>query len=146
MIRITVLIFIVLLPFVVSGCSDLGDPVDSDGGDGGGNGSVSFAANVQPIFNASCLSVGVPCHQGATPEGNMNLEAGVSYGQIARVVTSGYAPGVRVVPGDPDSSVLFQKILGNIQFGPRMPFNQPALSPGAIEIIRVWIEQGAQND
>jgi hypothetical protein len=72
----------------------------------------------------------------------------VSYGNLINI-TSLQKPGVpRVVPGNPDASYLAQKIGGTVGItGRRMPFNGPPyLTDGQIQIVRAWIEQGAQNN
>lgn len=132
-------------------CSDAGDPVspgdgDDNPGNGGGDDStaVSFADDVLPIFTASCAVSG--CHSAGSRAGNMSLAATDAYGSIVGVTSVGYAPVLRVAAGDPDASVLYQKVLGNQTFGVRMPFGAPALSDEEIATIRAWIEAGALDD
>jgi mono/diheme cytochrome c family protein len=95
---------------------------------------------------AACVS----CHTnaGRTPAGGLNLLAGASYGNLVNV-SSTQKPGVaRVVPNSPDASYLAQKIDGTSGIiGRRMPFNGPPyLTDGQIQILRSWIEKGAQNN
>lgn len=53
-------------------------------------------------------------------------------------------PRFRVLPNEPDSSYLLQKVItGSPKTGDRMPRNAPALSADEINIIRRWIEKGA---
>jgi hypothetical protein len=143
---------ILLLSALLAGCPDFGDPVDPGGagagvGNGGGGGGppVSFSADVQPIFTSRCA---LPlCHSGASPQGNMNLEAGNAYGNTVGVTSFAYAPAVRVVAGEPDSSVLFNKVTNTMRFGSRMPPPPDApLGSGEIETLRAWIAEGALDD
>jgi hypothetical protein len=52
----------------------------------------------------------------------------------------------RVVPGDPASSLLMQKIRGTHMCGDVMPPNPPLLTPEEIGQIETWIMLGALND
>ena len=42
-------------------------------------------------------------------------------------------------PGDPDSSILFRRILGHPAYGPQMPLGKPPFSEEEIDIIEIWI-------
>ena len=57
------------------------------------------------------------------------------------------APGLiatgTVVPGNPDESELYKRLLGPTTNGAQMPFNQPPLSQAAISTLRQWIQAGA---
>ena len=57
------------------------------------------------------------------------------------------APGLiatgTVVPGNPDASEFYNRLLGPTRNGAQMPFGQPALSQAAIATIRQWIQAGA---
>jgi hypothetical protein len=58
-------------------------------------------------------------------------------------------PGrVRVVPNDPDASILIRKLEGTPgTAGARMPIGGPPyLTAGQTQIIRRWIELGALNN
>lgn len=112
---------------------DLPDPVD-----------VSFAAQVQPIFDANCAG----CHVGAdpNPQGGLDLDSGQAWFSLVDVFSQGYPGFRRVVPGEPDSSVLYQKLMGNPDFGDRMPRLQAPLPSRDISTIRVWIEEGAEDN
>ena len=55
-----------------------------------------------------------------------------------------------VIPGQPDASELYKRLLGPTENGVQMPpnlppFNLPPLTDEAIETIRVWIENGAPD-
>ena len=50
----------------------------------------------------------------------------------------------KVVPGDPDGSVFYQRLI-ETNFAKRMPLGQPPLAPEAIETIRQWILVGAPD-
>ncbi|MCF7903372.1 MAG: choice-of-anchor D domain-containing protein, partial [Candidatus Marinimicrobia bacterium] len=99
---------------------------------------VSFSNDIQPIFNSACVS----CHGG---NGGLFLTAGNAYGNLVNVTSSGYAPAVRVKPGDTANSVLYGKIFNTGQFGQKMPPDSD-LSTAQKTNIRQWIEQGALNN
>ena len=50
-----------------------------------------------------------------------------------------------VIPGNPDASLLYDRVLGTPGSGPQMPLGQPPLSPQAINTIRNWILAGAPD-
>lgn len=120
-------------------CSDV--PASGEGSAPVSN--VSFSSDVQPIFTASCATMG--CHRTPNPQAALNLLQGQSWSQLVNVTSQGYAPALRVVPGDPDGSVLYNKIADTGRFGARMPENG-VLTAGEIDLIRQWIQDGAPNN
>ena len=95
---------------------------------------VSYTDDVQPIFNSSCA--GSQCHIGGTANG-LSL---VSYASLMQGGNSGPA----VIPGEPDNSIIVQRLEGTIQ--PQMPFQRPPLPQSQIQLIRDWIAQGAHDN
>jgi hypothetical protein len=96
---------------------------------------VSYAGEIQPIFNSNCA--GAPCHIG----GNAN---GLSLNSYADLMDGGNSGDV-VLPGNPDGSIIVRRLEGSIT--PRMPLNGPPyLSSSEIQLIRDWIEQGALDN
>jgi len=51
-----------------------------------------------------------------------------------------------VVPGHPESSLLFTKLTASPPCGERMPLGGGALPDAQIEMVRSWIAAGAQDD
>ena len=94
---------------------------------------VSFKDDVQPIFNARCVT----CHGDVGPEDGLSL---TSYENVM----AGSNEGPVVVPGQPENSELVKRIKGISQ--PRMPFGQTPLTDQQIQIIETWVAQGAQNN
>ena len=122
----------VWLVFLAAGCQDAKYPVGPSEG--------SFSADVQPIFSARCALPG--CHIQPSPQAGLELNAGRSYANLIDVPTVVFGvPGVRVKPGEPDSSVLYQLISAGT-----MPAQGGPLPPPQIETIRIWIANGAKND
>jgi hypothetical protein len=97
------------------------------------------------------------CHSGSSPEGSMNISsvanARTAFFTIngtdtaAKLTTrlSDVHPRYRVLPGEPDSSMLYQIVSTSDPKGdyPRMPQGGTALTDAKINIIRRWIEKGA---
>ena len=106
-----------------------GEPVDT----------AYFNSEVLPILAARCWT----CHP---PMGGMDLSEGEAYMSLVGVESTNHAPAVRVVPGDPHVSVLYQKLEGDPATGARMPFGGEALPPAQRLLIHDWIEQGAHNN
>jgi hypothetical protein len=87
---------------------------------------VSFAADVAPIFGAHCNS----CH-------------GWSYGTTVNAASG--CGGIRVVPGNPNTSVLYGKVIGAPACGGSMPPNG-SLNATDLATLLAWITQGALNN
>jgi len=115
--------------------------------------SISFANNVQPIFNRSCAT-STACHQGPLPAADLNLTAGVSYGQTVDVRSSSRPALFRVLPGKPDESYLVLKIEEGIPGDTLMPLGCPTApqggavcpTPDEIESIRTWVAECAPDN
>jgi hypothetical protein len=110
-----------------------------------GSSSVSFSADVQPIFTSSCT--GNACHGGTMPSASLDLTSGKSYGELVGVATE-QCNGSRilVIPGDPANSYLLDKILGvDMCFGSKMP-KMDSLPASEIAAISSWICAGAPNN
>ena len=106
--------------------------------------TVSFATDVQPIFDANCTV----CHNTAASvsNGNLDLSEGNSYTELVNVVADAYAPNILVLPADSEASILVSKTNESGDFGDNMPLGPTALSATDQEIIRVWIAEGALDN
>jgi hypothetical protein len=104
--------------------------------------AVSFAGQVQSIFNASCTT---NCHGGNRPSAGLNLTQGNAYSNLVNV--PGDCSKVLVVPKSPSTSYLLNKLTGvGICSGTQMPAKGVSLSSAQIDSIRGWICQGAPNN
>lgn len=101
---------------------------------------VSYSTDIQPIFNNNCIV----CHN-QTHETGLDLRTNESYNLLVNVVSTNYAPNVRIEPFSLENSVLWHKIVGDDIFGNQMPLGG-SLSNFEIEKIESWIELGALND
>lgn len=92
---------------------------------------ISFALDIQPIFNSRCS--GVACHTagGIAP---MSLEPSVAYVNVSTLV----------LPGNSAASTLYQRLTGVIT--PRMPVVGGPLNQTSLDLIKNWIDSGALNN
>lgn len=91
---------------------------------------VDFRRDVQPIFKTRCYE----CHGPSLQMNGFRLDR-------RRDAMKGGTIAV-IGPGNAEGSRLYWKLLGN-RFGPQMPPTGP-LKPEQIEIIKAWIDQGAE--
>jgi hypothetical protein len=91
---------------------------------------ADFARDVQPILHARCAG----CH------GNEKPQAGLSVYTRAALLKGG-AHGSAIVPGSSRTSLLLARVSGG---APRMPLGQPPLSDSEIDVLRNWIDAGAE--
>lgn len=106
--------------------------------------AVNFARDVEPVFQ-SCLTLA--CHESEATPGGFGLTPGLALpALLGRVARSGPCTGrPLVLPGDPDASVLVERVSGNA-CGSRMPVGPVPLPPAAVDAIRAWVAQGARAD
>jgi len=93
---------------------------------------VDFEKEVWPIIEASCLL----CHDRANAFSNLRLDS------PERILEGGDL-GKVVVPGEPDNSPLVLRVAlpdDDLDF---MPIEGDPLTEEQIEILRRWIEEGA---
>lgn len=99
------------------------------------------------ILDQSCAVSA--CHDSQSFAGGLLLETGASYTSTVNVAPVNFAAGqlgwLRITPGDPDTSYLYQKLLGGLDpaLGDRMPFGKGKLKSYLRDIIELWILAGA---
>jgi hypothetical protein len=115
------------------------------GGAGAKDDIVSYKDDVTPLLKKYCL----PCH--AEENYNPSELALDSYALLMR----GGKHGEAVEPGEPDHSVILQKLTETPPFGERMPLHSKRkktttppkfLSDDEVRVIAKWIAQGAQDN
>jgi len=127
MLRTRLALFVLPLALIACGGGGGDDP---GGGDPPGNTTVSFQQDLLPLFQSVCKH----CHGGA---GGLELD---TYQQLM----NGGDSGPVVIAGDPDGSLLVKRLEGTIK--PQMPADRAALSDNEILTVRLWIQEGAQNN
>lgn len=100
-------------------------------GFGSAEAQQNLAQQAYNIFQQNCLT----CHG---PNGSFTEQLIIESAQ--GLIATG-----TVVPGSPDASEFYKRLLGPTENGAQMPFAQPPLPPAAIETIRQWIAEGAQD-
>ena len=89
-------------------------------------GSVGYKEDIQPIFQRTCIA----CHSGVVKQLNLQVTA-------YEPLLAGSMRGPVVIPGDPESSVLWQVLASG-----KMPLIG-TLPDTDKELVRRWIELGA---
>ena len=94
---------------------------------------VSFARDVQPLFEGSCAS----CHGDTAQLSRFDLRTRES-------ALRGGARGSDIVPGNADGSRLYRRIAGLEQ--PSMPAQGTPLTAAQVAVVKQWIDEGAKWD
>lgn len=109
----------------------LTDPVPPGGQDTTANPQkVCFTRDILPLLQSNCATSG--CHDAQTQQDGVYL---------------GSFDGIReeVAPGNPGDSKLYDMITESKEDERMPPMPRPRLSQSQIDLIRKWIEEGAQN-
>jgi ubiquinol-cytochrome c reductase cytochrome b subunit len=93
-----------------------------------------FAADVLPVLNANCAG----CHGATAPDGNYSVTS------HAGVLGVGTDSTPNVTTGQPDSSLIYQRITGAAT--PQMPLGGVPLDTVESGTVRNWIADGAQDN
>jgi hypothetical protein len=128
----------------------------------GASQDATCPSGVQPTLSSIDQSVFQPlcvgCHRAAfaSISGGLDL-TGDPYGALVGVLATNTAatsppPGLlRVKPGDPDQSLLWQKLVTKSVADPRYGSGMPQDRPGSLcqavtDAVRTWIANGAPHD
>lgn len=86
---------------------------------------------IHPILDQKCMN----CHSGSKSKGDLSLEDSLS-------IVQGGENGVVLIPGDPDESMLFQRLILDIDHEDHMPpKGKPQLNSHEIALIKAWVSQ-----
>lgn len=99
----------------------------------GDSGLTLFSEKIRPVLLENCGG----CHAGGNSKGGLALDT-------REQLLKGGRSGPAVVPGDADSSLLFQLVTH--QKKPEMPLGGKKLSDDVLAAIRAWIEADAPYD
>lgn len=128
-------------PGTTSAVDDTTGPDATAGSDETAIPVVAFG-EVLAVIGENCF-----CHRSTTPQGQLDLRDDAAYASLVSVPSVEAAGVDRVVPGDPDGSYLYLKLLGEQTSvggsGTRMPQGAPMLPPEDIDLVRYWILGGA---
>lgn len=126
-----------------SGSGDAGGDAD-----GAARQRVSFARDIRPIIERSD---GPPagckrCHYRAMSAAQGFELGGLDLTTLGTLRMGGVSSGrTIVVRGDPDASVIVQKLEGTYARGERMPKGLTPLAREEIDLVRRWIAEGAEG-
>ncbi len=111
-----------------TGTANNGDPPAPVPADG----KVDFGRDVAPILKDTCLR----CHGGEKIKGKFNMKTKAN-------CFKGGENGECVVPSNPEKSSLYTLLIEKNPEDRMPPAKEKQLTPAQIEIIKKWIEQGA---
>ncbi|MEQ8532964.1 MAG: DUF1549 domain-containing protein, partial [Imperialibacter sp.] len=94
---------------------------------------VDFSTEVKPILNQHCIT----CHGGVKKNGGFS----VLFREEALGDTKSGKPAI--IPGHADESELMRRLLANDP-EVKMPYKKKPLSDEEIDILRRWIDEGAE--
>ncbi|MDW3651282.1 MAG: DUF1553 domain-containing protein [Bacteroidia bacterium] len=94
---------------------------------------IDYSTQVKPILNKNCIH----CHGGVKQNGGFSL----LNRELAMAPTESEHPAI--IPFDADNSELIKR-LTHSNPEKRMPFEKDALAENEVEILRQWIEEGAE--
>ena len=142
-----------VLLLIAGACSDARDQIAAPDGETATPNST-FGQIQRAVFNQQCVS----CHSrngSAAAQSQLILEPAVSYQNLIGIRPTNPAAQsdglVRVMPGNPNVSLLFHKLNWNPQhhagraYGNPMPLGGEPLKFGVVEFVRRWIAAGAPH-
>jgi hypothetical protein len=99
-------------------------------------GEIDFAKQIQPILSENCYACHGPDEE--TVEGGLRLD-------VQELAFKGGDSGKAIVPGDVDASLIIERIMHSDpdEVMPP-PEKKKRLPPEKVELIREWINQGAE--
>lgn len=92
---------------------------------------ISYSNDIEPLWKDDCEE----CHKGASNSFPPDLRVGVSYDNLI----DGY-----VEPGDSENSILYQTLVESN--GRSLMPPDGAWPQSTIELVKAWIDQGAENN
>ena len=104
----------------------------------------TFSSIYENIFSKKCAQY--TCHSSAFAKesGELDLMKETSYSSLVNVKSVTFPEILRIKPGDPDNSLLINRLDGTIIVAP--PLERTSVSENELKIIRTWIKNGALNN
>jgi mono/diheme cytochrome c family protein len=93
---------------------------------------VDYVRQVKPILAARCYA----CHGARKQESGLRVDT-------AALLKQGGESGAAIVPGKSGESLLIMAVVGSGEVV-RMPVQGKPLDEGQIDLLKKWIEQGAE--
>lgn len=127
---------------LLSGCGGSGEGLDENGRPGMSDGTT-LTPDLQSIQDHVFTPICTACHTGAAAPLGFRLDEASAFAMLVNAPSVEVPSLKRVLPGQPDSSYLIQKLEGHVAVGGQMPLGQTPLPQATIDIIRQWIANGA---
>ena len=130
----TIGILVIISGITLSTYGPLAQPAAAPGGAGesAAAAKVDFTKDIKPIFDAKCSG----CHNAGTHMSGYRMDT-------RDAAVAGGATGKAIIPGKAAESALYQRVAG-IGEAVKMPFGGDPLPAKDIELIRAWIDEGAE--
>jgi hypothetical protein len=129
------------------GCCGVVAPIPDVGGATHDEGLATFNVIQDRILTPSCALSN--CH-GAPLIAPMALTTDVAYANLVDSESEQLPTMMRVAPSDTEASYLLHKVLGTAGDvggkSTRMPLNRTLLTQSEIDLISLWISNGALDD
>ncbi len=102
-----------------------------------------YARSVFPLFRKTCATSG--CHTGPAAQHSLAFDdPDAAFASMVNAPSRERPAWLRVVPGDPANSYLYQKLDPTVPVdGDRMPAGKLPLTDRELAVVRAWIQQGA---
>jgi len=136
---------------MLAGCTELGDDSIFTALP-----DAAASADAEPLLQPNLTSIQnnvflphCSCHRALPRAGLLSLKAGEEIAALVDVAANCSTVTMdRVVPGDPDNSFLIVKLAAHTEGGPLdcgdpMPLQPDPISQEKLDIVREWIENGA---
>jgi len=95
---------------------------------------VDYNTQVKPLLNKNCIA----CHGGVKKASDFSL----LFRHEAVAPAKSGKPAI--IPGDADASEMIRRLTLAEDDDERMPLDHPPLKPDEIDLLRKWIDQGAE--
>ena len=104
----------------------------------------TFSSIYEKIFSKKCALY--TCHSSAfaNESAELDLMDKTSYSSLVNVKSVMFPDILRIKPGDPDNSLLINRLDGTVIVAP--PLERTSVSEKELNIIRTWIKNGALNN
>jgi len=110
--------------------------------------TVSFAHDIRPLMDRESMAAGCSCHTPTNGSPSGIALGGLDLGSYESMRAGGFnTGGDLVVPGEPCSSLIVDKLSPTPSWGARMPYDGPPyLTDEEQQLVRDWIAEGAGDN
>jgi hypothetical protein len=92
--------------------------------------------DIPEVLRQSCAGA---CHGATSPEANLDLESDDVAGRLVDAPGE-HCAGTLIVPGDPEGSLLYAKLVPPVECGSLMPLGPTPLEAEIVDCIALWID------